>query len=172
MFVLYRLKNTANEKTALLAYHGYVSSLLRYGIILWGNSTDIDKVFLVQKKCVRAISGVGPRDSCKPLFKKYKLLTVTSLYILEIGNFIRKNMKFFNRYNQIQRLRPRDPYKLEVPVCKSALRNNNCYVMPVRIYNNIPFEIRQLPTPLFLRKLEKWLVKECFYNLREYFEMQ
>ncbi|KAI5645016.1 reverse transcriptase (RNA-dependent DNA polymerase) domain-containing protein [Phthorimaea operculella] len=50
VFALYRLKNICDIKTALTAYHGYVASALRYGIVLWGNCVEVDRVFIVQKR--------------------------------------------------------------------------------------------------------------------------
>lgn len=55
--VLKRLIKIVSENDATLAYHGYASSMLRYGLILWGNSVDVTKVFRAQKSCIRAICG-------------------------------------------------------------------------------------------------------------------
>jgi hypothetical protein len=95
VFALRKLKKISNMETAITSYHGYVGSVLRYGLLLWGNATHIRKIFIVQKKCVRALSGARPLDSCRPLFKKLSLLTVASLYILEVGIFVKKHPDLF-----------------------------------------------------------------------------
>ena len=36
-YALYRLKKNVNQHALLTAYHGYVASIIRYGIIFWAN---------------------------------------------------------------------------------------------------------------------------------------
>lgn len=173
IYALKRLRCTAGESAALTAYHGYVASILRYGLILWGNSSDIEKVFILQKKCLRAICGAGPIETCRPLFKKMRLLTLTGLYILEIGTFVRNNPKLFKHYATVDpRLRPRDTTRLLKTVCTSALYKKNSFAMSIKIYNRIPLQIRQLPTNLFIKCLRTWLIDNCFYNFNEFFDIK
>ncbi|KAI5637383.1 reverse transcriptase (RNA-dependent DNA polymerase) domain-containing protein [Phthorimaea operculella] len=84
VYVLSRLRHTSAIETTLAAYHGYVASVLKYGLLLWGNSTNIEQLFIAQKKCVRAICGKKPRESCVPLFKELGILPLPCLYILEV----------------------------------------------------------------------------------------
>lgn len=55
VFVLNKIRQLATPDATLWAYHGYVSSVLHYGIVIWGNLVDI-VLTIAQKKCVRAIS--------------------------------------------------------------------------------------------------------------------
>jgi hypothetical protein len=170
-FALRRLKRVAGEKVALTAYHGYVASILRYGLIIWGNSSSVKYVFSCQKKCVRALSGVGRLESCRPLFRKFNLLTVTGLYIWEAGIFVWSNPNLYTIVKTNSKLRIRDPAKLIAPQCKSALQRNNCHAMCIKTFNHIPLVIRQLPTLIKFRKeLFIWLKEKCFYTMNEFFE--
>lgn len=63
--------------------------------MFWGNTTDKQSVFIAQKKCVRSIFGLKQDDSCKPYFRKYKILTLPSVYISEVANFVRNNPTYF-----------------------------------------------------------------------------
>lgn len=168
VYALRRLKREANETTVLTAYHGYVGSILRYGLLLWGNSVLVRKVFIAQKKCIRAICGVGPTESCKPLFKKLKLLTLTSMYIYEVGIFVKKHLYLFTTMTEYNKFTPRDPTQLKLPTCKSTLHQQNCGVMAIRIYNRIPKKIRELPLNYFKLKLKTWLIENNFYNINEF----
>jgi hypothetical protein len=67
-YALWRLVNITDVKTALLAYHGYVASDIRYGMVIWGDSV-IGRVFIAQKQCIRSICQLLPMTSCKPYFK-------------------------------------------------------------------------------------------------------
>nr|CAX36785.1 hypothetical protein [Papilio dardanus] len=51
---------------------------------MWGNSTDQHRAFVAQKKCIRAICGLHPQESCRPAFKRLGLLPLPALYIYEI----------------------------------------------------------------------------------------
>lgn len=50
VYAIRRLRATVSTEAALTAYHGCVSSVLLYGLFLWGNSVQIDKVVKIQKK--------------------------------------------------------------------------------------------------------------------------
>jgi hypothetical protein len=72
-------------------YFSNFESCLRYGIILWGGD-KCDKLFKLQKKVLRIISGVNNRTSCRQIFKEYRILTLAAPYIFEVTCFI-KNIK-------------------------------------------------------------------------------
>ena len=65
-------------------YFAHFQSWLQFGIILWGSSTNLHNTFIMQKRIIRVMLGLRQRTSCKEKFKKLKILTVPSLYILEI----------------------------------------------------------------------------------------
>jgi hypothetical protein len=59
----------------------YFHSLMKYGIIFWGNSSDSKKVFTLQKKIVRIMMGVKSHNPCRDLFKRLQILTLPCEYI-------------------------------------------------------------------------------------------
>jgi hypothetical protein len=71
-------------------YLTYFHSRLRYGIILWGGTRERKKVLCIQKKVVRLITGIKNYESCRQKFKENRILTVTSLYVLEVLCFVTK----------------------------------------------------------------------------------
>jgi len=57
--------------------------------ILWGFKRKYnDTAYL--KKVIRLVTGLKKRESCKQKFKENRILTVTSLYVLEVLCFIKK----------------------------------------------------------------------------------
>jgi len=74
-----------------MAYFSYIHSIIRYGIIFWGNATNSCKVFKLQKRVIRIISGAEPRASCGGLFRKLEILPIPSQYILSLIVFIIDN---------------------------------------------------------------------------------
>lgn len=171
-FALKNLRKTVGVNAALLAYHGYVSSVLRYGLIIWGNSTDSDRAFIVQKKCLRAVFGAGPLESCRPILKEHKLLSLACLYILEMGVFVKKHPNLFSKADSVNIYKigkhSRDPTRLAMPRCRTAFCHKNTSRMAIKIYNKIPRIIRELPTNLFQKRLRTWLIENCFYSINEF----
>jgi len=45
-----------DTETLLTVYYAYVYSHLSYGVVFWGDSVDVNKPFILQKKIVRKIS--------------------------------------------------------------------------------------------------------------------
>lgn len=167
-YALYRLTNISSQGTALTAYHGYVCSALRYGLILWGNSVDANRVFLIQKKCVRAICGAGPMDSCRPLFKKLNLLTLPCMYIYEICVFTKANLKSFQKKNETCKFTTRYPNRLVIPKSSTTLFQKNVSYMSVRVFNKLPDILKDLPLKKFKFTLNKLLCDKCFYSIDEF----
>lgn len=52
-------------QTARLVYFNYHHSIMSDGILLWGNAAEFDTVFTLQKRAVRAIYEMGPRESLR-----------------------------------------------------------------------------------------------------------
>ncbi|CAK1595268.1 unnamed protein product [Parnassius mnemosyne] len=170
VYAIKRLRVTVSTEAALCAYHGYVSSVLSYGILLWGNSVDIKKVFRVQKKCVRAIYGAWCTDSCKPLFKKYNILTLPCLYIKEVCLFVKQHPEHFEKHIDVSKrnVAPRNKHKLYLPQCRLELHKRNSYVNAIKVYNKLPNSFKELPLTMFKKKLTQWLKEKCFYDFKEF----
>lgn len=169
-YALYELKKTTDVKTATCAYFAYAHSWLQYGIILWGNSTDALKLFILQKRCLRIIHNLDIIESCKPYFVSENILTLFGIYILEICIFVRKNFHFFNEYSRPQNLRPHK--KLAVPFSKLQIFHSGTHAMSIKIYNNIPTDIKDEPNFIkFKKRLKSYLIKKSFYTLQEFFEI-
>ncbi|GBP49985.1 hypothetical protein EVAR_37070_1 [Eumeta japonica] len=63
------MRNLSEVETARLVYFGCVHSPMSYGILLWGSAADIHRIFVLQKRTVRAIYKFGPRASLRNKFK-------------------------------------------------------------------------------------------------------
>jgi len=68
------------HKTLRMIYYTYFHSIMNYGLLLWGCSSDSAKIFRLQKNIIRIMLGCRSRDSCRKLFMKLKILTLPSQY--------------------------------------------------------------------------------------------
>lgn len=170
VYALYRLSRLANQSTALMAYHGYVGSLLRYGLIMWGNSTTINRVFILQKKCIRSIYGVGQLESCRPLFKQLNILALPSLYIFEILLFAKKHPNLFTTKREVCNFNTRYPYRLRVHPRTTTCFSANSFSMCVKLFNLLPNCVQNMTINTFKKIIFKILAQNCFYSVNEFMQ--
>ncbi|PSN52469.1 hypothetical protein C0J52_15004 [Blattella germanica] len=53
---------------------------MSYGLLFWDNHGMASRVFKLQKRAIRTISGDSQRTHCRTLFAKYRILTLYSMY--------------------------------------------------------------------------------------------
>ena len=60
----------------LAIHYAHIHSHLNYAILVWGSmlsKNKLDKLFKVQKECMRFISNVGKTSHTDPIFKRLKI---------------------------------------------------------------------------------------------------
>lgn len=165
-YALYMLGKIANKTALLTAYHGYVASTLRYGLIFWGNAANISSVLLAQKRCIRSICKLKTTDTCKPHFRDLNILTVPSLYIYEVLMFVKNNMHLFSHVESQRR-----SDKLQTIATKTAFAHKSVYAMAPKLYNKLPCDIRNSKNNNeFKNKLFKLLNDKVYYSVKEYLD--
>lgn len=169
-YALREVKKTTDIQTALTTYYAYAHAWLSYGIIMWGNSTDAPTLFILQKKLIRIIVNIEQTDSCKPFFIKHSILTLPSIYILEICKFVRKYIHFFKTRGDKHTDRSvRYRNMLMLPSSRMKLHSNSPYVMSIKIFNNLPDALKdETNDTTFINKLKQILIKKAYYTINEY----
>ena len=76
-------------------YFSYVHSVISYGIIFWGNSSQSEETFKTQKRIIRIIMNSSKNASGQHLFKEFSVLPIQSQYIFSILLFVIKNKNQF-----------------------------------------------------------------------------
>jgi hypothetical protein len=79
-YALRNLKHIVPQSTLRTVYYAYVHSILSYGIIFWGRSSNVSKLFILQKGIIRIINNTGVRESCREAFKNMEIITLYSEY--------------------------------------------------------------------------------------------
>lgn len=163
-FALFKLSKIVNQPAVMAAYHGYVTSTLRYGIIFWGNSVNREDVFKAQKKCLRAICSLRKIDSCKEQFINLNILTFPCLYIYEVAIFVKSYPHLFEKLS-------RRSNKIKTLTHKTAFFSKSIFGMVSKIYNKLPDDLRDIGNILTFKKhLHKFLINKNYYKVSEYLE--
>ena len=95
-FMIKTLKKILSLNFIRNIYFTKFHSLLWFVILCWGGAGGLltSKILRIQKRVIRLITGVNPRTPCRQLFKEMNILTVLSLYILEVISYLRRHHQF------------------------------------------------------------------------------
>lgn len=168
-FVLRTLHDEISREVALQTYYAHVNSRMSYGVILWGNSSEAERIFILQKRCIRNIFSVSSTTSCRPLFKLYKIPTLTELYIVQCCLHIHRKRDSIladqHRHNYNTR---QDENYIQQPYTHLTTIQKQFETQAIRIYNYLPASVKHLSMRQFKRKMSK-LKGKCIYSLDEFF---
>ena len=177
--MLFKLRHSLPTPALLQIYFSLIHSHLSYAILIWGGSpeTSMIKLLRLQKKAIRIIDHKPPRTSCRPLFKKYNILTITSLYILQSALHIKKALTT-NQTNpsgsSIQTNRDihshytRQRNNIFIHNLPNSARKTNVNYSSSIIYNKLPDHLKQITcVRKFKRATKEFLLTNSFYSVQE-----
>jgi hypothetical protein len=135
----------SNTDTLKSTYFAYFHSITKDGIIFfWDNSRNSRKIFTLQKKIIRIMDTVKPRNSCRSLFKRSDILTLPRKYTCSLMNFI------VNKQEHFQTTSVSHGVTLEIGMTFidqlptfHGFRNVN-YYSGTNIFNNLPCSLNSL----------------------------
>ena len=88
LYAINKAKFTLLSASLKTLYYALIHSHIMYGILAWGNSTSVSRIFKLQKKAMRIIAKKPFRAHTDPIFKEFQILKVSDLYILQTTSFI------------------------------------------------------------------------------------
>ena len=172
--MLYKLRNLVNTSTLLQVYFSLIHSHLSYAIIIWGDApkTLLMSLLKLQKKALRIINRKSPRTSCRPLFRKHNILTVTSLYILEASSYIKKCQLQLNTNietaSNIHNHNTRTQNNIFIHRVSSSQRKLDTTHKCSRIFNDLPDFLKEIPSyKKFRAETKKFLLSQTIYQIEE-----
>ncbi|MCO0615633.1 hypothetical protein M8756_20460, partial [Lutimaribacter sp. EGI FJ00015] len=88
--LLYKAKYYLPSTSLLTLYYALIYPYLTYCNLIWASTyvTNLQRIYLLQKRAVRAISKADYKASSKPLFANLKILDVFSIYSLQVSSFM------------------------------------------------------------------------------------
>lgn len=158
-----------SRSTYMSVYYAQVHSRVLYGIIFWGSSSAAAEVFLCQNKIVRCIVTMPYTATCRPLFKSLKILTLPSLFILEIATFIYKNREQYLRHGDRHHYDTRNKTDFILPNYKFRIGRRSPIFLGLELFNRLDSSIRHSESlKIFRYNLKKFLIDKCYYSVNEF----
>lgn len=167
-YALRILTRTIGSDASLTAYHAYVHSRLKYGIIFWANSVDVERIFIIQKKCLRTVFKLQYNESCRDIFRNNNILTLYCLYIYECIMYVINNFTNFEMLmlDHCYDTRGKTHLSLEKP--NYAYIQKNVVHSLVNIWNKMPQTFKTRPKIIQKKTLKKFLYKKGYYSVKEF----
>ena len=86
--MLHKIKQFCTSKTLCSIYHALFHSHLNYGNSVWGLSSGTQKIYILQKKAIRAICKADFLAHTSPLFKELKILKLKDQYLVNLASLM------------------------------------------------------------------------------------
>lgn len=166
LYALRKLASLVDISTLRTAYYSLVHSHLSYGIILWGASSTLNRAFVQQKRAVRIMSKIGPRESCRPFFKSLGILTVPCQYIYSVCLRIHPVASSLLRPADVHAYETRGRNLLAIPASKTCASAKN--KLDLRLYNALPDNFKIMNYGSFKSSLKSFLLERACYSIDEY----
>lgn len=144
VYLLRSLRDTVSVDTLKLIYHALFESVLSYGLIFWGSSSESLVIFKIQKQIVRIIALKKRYEHCKPLFKQLKILPLPCLYILEVACFTVLHLESLDRNADHHTHDTRNKTHLQIIPHNTKLYANGAKYMGIKIYNHLPPDLKTI----------------------------
>ena len=121
---------------------------------------------------VRVMSGLGPRSSCRSLYRKLNILPIACQYILSSMLFIVDNQKDFLTNAYANSLDTRNKNCLYLPVLSLSCVQKGFSYSGVKIFNSLPSNIQshRNDTKRVKNKLYRYLIIHSFYSITEFLD--
>lgn len=164
-YAIKRMVKTAGIEAALTTYYSIFQSRMTYGIEIWGHSPHLQSVLIEQKKAIRSLENASSKTSCRPLFVKYKIMTVTSIYVYKVLiEIFYKRLDKLKKIEDIHNHNTRSKNYLEPPsirLCASEFLRRG-----INIYNKCPDSWKN-DGRTFKRNLKEHLTRNAYYKIEE-----
>jgi hypothetical protein len=115
------------------------------------------------------MKAVTTRTSCRPIFGELKILTATSLYILEVLSYFKKHNTYTTNNSDLYEYDTRRKEDLHVQSYNTLACEKGVINMAIKLHNRLPLELRKLKGKKeFQHRLKIYLLEHPYYTLHEF----
>lgn len=168
VFLLRNLMHITSLEVGLTAYFSVFQSTAQYGILAWGHSAHLARVFGIQRRAIRAMLGLDFRADVSNKFKDLNILTIPCLFIYECIKYIHLNKHSFSSHSDNHNYNTRYNKNLITKFSRLSKSQNSLNFYCVKFYNKIPAHIKNDKNCLLLTK--NYLLQNAFYSLDEFLQ--
>jgi hypothetical protein len=162
-FAIKTIKSFVYKNIVKTMYFSYMHSSLKYGILFWGYVRNLKKVFKLQKRAVRLIANISSTTSCKPYFKKLKIMTLPYIYIYEILLYIKMSLSKFKTNSMFHSHDTRNKSDLFITSHNTKPLEQSIAYNGVLVYNKLPSKIKSVKSIIKFKKvLSNFLLERVF----------
>jgi hypothetical protein len=106
----------------------------------WGGAGDelTTRMLRIQTQVLRSMVGVNSRTSGGKLFKEFNILTIASLYILEVICYVRKHHQLVELNSNIRTCNTRRKMDIHIQSYSTAFYVRSVINMGTKLYNKVP----------------------------------
>jgi hypothetical protein len=167
VYAIKKIKDICGTSTARSVYFAYFQSILAYGILFWGRSAEINRIFTIQKRALRALDGLDSRDSCRDAFRRHGILTMSGLFIYECLIYAHKNLKNTPLNQDFHKYDTRKKNDIRPINHRLAKVDKSFVCLSVRLYNKLTDKLKSNDLGVFRRDVKSCLVDKSYYTVDE-----
>ena len=167
-FALLQLKDNLNEVGLVNVYYALAYSHLSLNIFIWGRSSYVSRVFILQKRIVRLLFNLDFRESCKTIFINKKLFTVPSIYIYKCLLYVKNNLESFECLSDHHVYNTRNKNILSIPLHRTSTYKESLHYNCIVLYNKLPCNVQNMAVSKYKNTVKNILLKNGYYSIDEY----
>ena len=169
--MIYKIRNLSDSGVVKSAYFSLFQSHVGYGLAAWGTSRHcLDKIFLTQKRAIRATASLNFDDPTSDSFKKFGILKIHDLmkvhfaslmWDFDHGSLPHVFQGFFIKISDIHSYHTRSS-------ASDDLAKKNCAktIHGSKLFKIISVELNELLISCFNPPLQNKLL---YYNTQEFY---
>jgi hypothetical protein len=167
LYLLRKLRQNLSFDCLKLSYFAFFHSHLTYGALFWGGSHRVSEIFILQKRAVRIIFGLGYRDSCRGYFKRLNMLTIHGIYIFHSILYIKSHLHWLKSASSIHCYNTRNRNLIVKPKTRLSKIDRSYLNQGITFFNLLPEDLKQLSYDTFRIKVKHLLTQIEGYSLAE-----
>jgi hypothetical protein len=140
-YAMRAVKPYVSQNTLEMIYYSYFLSVMTYGLLFWGHSSESVKIFRLQKNIIRIMLGCRSTDSCRNLFMKLKILPLPSQFILSLL-FVIKNRNQYTVNSELYHIDTRQHFNFHHSLPSLAKYQKGVYYLGVKVFDWLPSYIK------------------------------
>ena len=156
--IMCKVSNFLPRNVLLSIYYAIIHPYLNYCIEAWysGPQFATNKLFVLQKRAIRIITGAYHLDHTVELFKELKILTLKNVYLCNMGTYLYKCinlvnfdvdlLEYVNAHTNQHHYVTRANSQITLPLYSRTRSQSSIYYQGCKIWNGIDAAVRDSQT--------------------------